>query len=152
MKKIFYIIINPFRKLYWFIFRPRTYGVKCLIEYDGKFLFIRNSYGKHGWTFSGGGVHRNETPEEATKREVREELGIDIQNIKKLGEYESTREYKRDIVYCYHAEVPNSDFTINESEISKAEWFSQKDIPEFRSSAVNKILNMYKKLTIKNDR
>ena len=145
MKKIFYKIINPFRKAYWFIFRPKTYGVKCLIENDGKFLFIRNSYGKHGWTFSGGGVHRKETPEEAVKREVREELGINIQEVKELGEYMNTKEYKRDIVYCFYSKVSNQEISIDKSEISEAQWLSLNDVPEFRSSAVDKILKMYKK-------
>lgn len=125
------------------MFRPRRYGVKCMIENDGKVILIRNSYGKHGWTFPGGAVNRKETPVNAAIREVKEEVGINIKDIKKLGEYESTKEYKRDKVYCYHAKVNSLGFKINPDEVSTAEWFAISKIPEFRSSAVNKILGMY---------
>src|SRR5947208_16401491 len=50
------------RVVYWFVFRPNTQGVKCLIEHDGRWLMIRNSYGKGHWTFPGGAIGRHETP------------------------------------------------------------------------------------------
>lgn len=78
MKSFFYKIINPFRTVYWFVFRPKTTGVKCLIEYDEKFLMIRNSYGHKQWTFLGGGVNRNELLKKAAQREAKEEVDIDI--------------------------------------------------------------------------
>lgn len=141
-KKILYKIIYPFAELYWFIFKPKTYGVRCLIEYNKKFLLIKHSYANYGWTISGGGVHRNETPEEAIKREIKEELGIILDDIKKIGEYESIKEYKRDTVYCFYSKVSDPDFTIDKNEVSEAQWFSLKEIPEPHSSAVDKILKM----------
>lgn len=55
-KRIFNKIANPILKIYWFIFRPKTYGVKVILRCGGKFLLIRNSYGKKHWTFPGGGT------------------------------------------------------------------------------------------------
>lgn len=142
MRKIWYTIINPIRRLYWFVFRPRTYGVKCVVEYNGKLLLIRNSYGVHGWTFPGGGVKRNESSEQAAIREVKEEVGLDISNPLKIGEYQSNYEHKRDTVYCFLAKVSKPNVTIDANEIAQAQWFLPNEIPAFRSSAVDKILMM----------
>jgi 8-oxo-dGTP pyrophosphatase MutT (NUDIX family) len=73
-----YKFIYPFLKLYWFIFRPKTRGVICLILSGDDLLLIRQTYGRSAWTLSGGGFKKNETKEEAIKREVKEELGLDI--------------------------------------------------------------------------
>ena len=42
--KILNPISLPVFLLYLKIFKPNTYGVKVIIEHDGKFLLIRNSY------------------------------------------------------------------------------------------------------------
>lgn len=34
---IYYIL-----KLYWLVFKPMTFGVKCVVECDGKILMIKN--------------------------------------------------------------------------------------------------------------
>lgn len=113
-----------------------------MVENGGKYLLIRNSYGKHGWTFPGGGIKRHELPEDAAKREVKEELGIELSDVEKIGEYESRLEYKRDIVYCFHAKVSGDQIIRKSDEVSEAEWFAPDKIPEFQSSAVGKMLKM----------
>ena len=143
MKKIFYKIINPFRTAYWFIFRPKTMGVKMLIENNGRFLMIRNSYGHKQWTFPGGGVGRNEQPERAAQREAVEEVGIEVTSPIPLGEYFSTRQYKKDTVYCFYSSTHSDYFKIDNDEVSEAAWFVKNSIPEQRSSAVDKVLNLY---------
>ena len=40
------------------------------------------------WAFFGGGIEEGETPEEALKREIKEELGIDAVGFKLFGRYE----------------------------------------------------------------
>ena len=147
MKKVFYKIANPFRNFYRIIFRPKTFGVKILIENEGKFLMVRNSYGIGHWTFPGGGIKRGEAPENAAVREAQEEIEIKINPIF-LGQYFSTRYYTRDTVYGFCAKTNNFDFKIDDGEITEAKWFSISEIPQFKSAAVGEILNLYKKLKI----
>ena len=73
MISIFYKLIHSFLKIYWFIFRPKTKGVICLILSGDELLLIRHTYGHSAWTLSGGGLKKNESKEEAVKREVKEE-------------------------------------------------------------------------------
>lgn len=144
LKRLFYKVLNPFRKLYWYIFKPKTIGVKCLIESEGKFLCILNSYYPM-WTFPGGGVNRKETSLEAAKRETLEEVGLDIQEWTLLGEYHSEREFKRDVVYCFHSNIKITNFRIDNDEVIEAGWFSEAEIPEPRSFAVEKVFELYHK-------
>ncbi len=103
---------------------------------------IRNTYGRKHWTFPGGGMKKGELPEIAVLREVREEVGISLGSIKRIGEYKNNKEYKRDTVYCFYASIQKPEFFIDSSEILEAKWFAFSVIPNFRSPAVGKILNL----------
>ena len=66
--------MNPVRRFYWFVFRPQTRGVKVLILWQGKALLVRLGYAHRSWTIPGGGVHSEESYEEAARREIKEEV------------------------------------------------------------------------------
>src|SRR2546423_119154 len=121
--RLFYTVINPLRMAYWFIFRPKTKGVKCLIEHKGRFLFVKLSYAHKSWTFPGGGVHRGETFEAAAYRELAEETGLKNIVLIKFGEYFNTRQYKRDTVECYFGKTADPAFKVDGFEITEAGWY-----------------------------
>ena len=52
-------------------------GAVALIEWDGRWLMVDPVY-REGWTLPGGLIDRGETPAEAIKRELVEELGVDV--------------------------------------------------------------------------
>src|SRR3989344_1629547 len=104
-KKVGYFILNPFRKLYWFIFRPETKGVKAVIEHGGKILLVRLGYAHKKWTLPGGKVDRGESFERAVVREVQEEVGINSDEVFFIGEYFNQREFKKDIVKCFYIPI-----------------------------------------------
>ena len=54
-------------------------GSICVVERaDGHLLLVRQSYRRGGWGFPGGLLRRREDPADAVRREVSEELGIDV--------------------------------------------------------------------------
>jgi len=60
----------------------RREGVVAVIERDGRWLMIRRADGiKAGgwWCFPGGGIEPGEDPGAALAREIREEVGLDIE-------------------------------------------------------------------------
>ncbi len=128
--------------MYWFIFRPKTYGVKVILCFQGKFLFIRNSYGTRRWTFPGGGVKRGEAPEIAARRELLEEVGVTASTLTYLGAYQHERQYKKDTVYCFLSETNSFDFKIDNDEVEEAKWFYVSDIPPNRSPAVQAVMDL----------
>lgn len=82
--KLFITILYPPFKHFFYLFVRKRDGVKVVIFYKDKLLLIRNSYRK-GWTFPGGSIKRNESFERAAVREIYEEVGIHISNIKNHG-------------------------------------------------------------------
>lgn len=144
MKRFIYKILYPLARVWWFLIRPKTQGVKCVIERDGKLLMIRNSYGNIGeWTFPGGGIEKGESPEAAVIREVREETGIEISGPRKIGEFPWRGEWKRDTVYCFYALVGTSEIKPEFAEIQEAKWFPKDQMPESISDATRKILEIF---------
>jgi 8-oxo-dGTP pyrophosphatase MutT (NUDIX family) len=57
------------------LFSQKTLGARALIIKDGQILLVQHTYSK-GWYTVGGGVEKNESPLEALKRELYEEVGI----------------------------------------------------------------------------
>ena len=54
--------------------------VAAVIHAEGKVFATQRGYGeyKDGWEFPGGKIEVGETPEDAVRREIREELDTDI--------------------------------------------------------------------------
>jgi 8-oxo-dGTP diphosphatase len=62
-------------------------GVACFVWKDGKFL-VQQRYGAHGqgtWTIPGGHLEFGESWAECAIREVREETGMEITNVRFLA-------------------------------------------------------------------
>ncbi|NTW30794.1 MAG: NUDIX domain-containing protein [Candidatus Moranbacteria bacterium] len=81
-----------------FFFRPSVYG---LIVRDGKILTMRNKGSGKLW-FPGGGIEKGERMEEALRREIREETGLEVE----IGEMALFREnffYYAPLDEAYHA-------------------------------------------------
>ncbi len=118
------------RRLYWWLARPETRGVRAiLVNRDGKIILVRHKY-QEGWFLPGGKVSRREKDENCLQRELREELGVKtISRLEKLGEYTSTYEYKKDTIVVFVVR----DF-IQESkthfEIEEQQLFDPKMLPE----------------------
>lgn len=67
---------------------------------DGQILLVVNALGDRRWTLPGGGMKRHETPEEATRRELAEELRLELsaERVVLLGEL-SAGSYQAPIAY-----------------------------------------------------
>lgn len=103
---------------------------------------IRNTYGRGLWTFPGGAVRRRERPEDAAIREVAEEVGIELRFVNSIGSFFSRKQYKRDTVHCFQAEVETYDHQIDHKEILEASWIAPADIPDLRSGSVDMALRL----------
>ncbi len=62
-------------------------AVDCIILLDGKVLVIHRRNPPHGWALPGGFVEYGETVEDAVRREMREETGLDLDELRQLRVY-----------------------------------------------------------------
>lgn len=142
--RTFYALINLIRKLYWRVVRPHTRGAKCLIENDGKFLLVKLAYAHKKWTLPGGGVHKRESFQEGARRELLEETGITT-DLNFFGQYESSREFKRDIVNCFYGKTDILHLVCDPLEIADSGWFAPNMFPPDRSGSVDIIMELFSK-------
>ncbi len=141
--KIFWFFGNPIKKFYWFVFRPKTFGVKCIVENSGKFLFVKLNYAHHKWTIPGGGVGKGESFLNASIREVQEETGIKVNDLVRIGSYVTSKEYKEDTVEIFYCNSDTIETKIDPVEIERTDWFTRANFPENRSTSVDKIFKIY---------
>lgn len=128
--RILYPIVLRILRIYWFIFRPKTRGARCMIRFEDKILFIKHSYGSGFWNIPGGGTKKKETFEQAAIREVKEEVGIVVKEVKKVGSHLSDKEYKIDQTELFLADVDSEYYKIDNIEIIEARWARLDEIPE----------------------
>jgi 8-oxo-dGTP pyrophosphatase MutT (NUDIX family) len=139
-------LIYPWLRLYWFLVRPKTFGVQCVIQHGDAILLVRNTYGRKQWTFPGGSIARGETDEDAIRREVLEEVGLHLQPLQRLGAFEATINYKQDHVAVFAGVSPSRQVSIDPVEILEARWFQPQHLPPLAPSAA-RILAMWHRAT-----
>ena len=104
-------------------------NVVAAIIRDGDRIFAtQRGYGefKDGWEFPGGKVEEGETPQEALKREIEEELETEIE----VGDYLTTIEYDYPKFHlsmkCYWAKIVEGKPVLLEHEAAK--WLTKDTI------------------------
>jgi len=78
--------------------------VAGIIRRDGKFLIgQRQASDRHGlkWEFPGGKVESGETPREALRRELREELGIEAAIGREVARYEHSSQGRPPLIIVF---------------------------------------------------
>jgi mutator protein MutT len=104
----------------------------ALLERGGKVLLARRKAGKHmgnRWEFPGGKVHPGESPEQALRRELEEELGIDA----RVGAYLGSARFADGSVdleiLLYRAEHLSGNLTLREHEAIA--WVDPRDLESY---------------------
>lgn len=107
----------------------KTVNVVAAIIRDGDKIFAtQRGYGefKDGWEFPGGKVEEGETPQEALKREIEEELETEIE----VGDYLTTIEYDYPKIHlsmkCYWAKIIEGKPVLLEHEAAR--WLSVDEL------------------------
>jgi ADP-ribose pyrophosphatase YjhB (NUDIX family) len=117
---------------YRFIRRPTVRGVRCAVMRDREVLLVRHTYGDRDWALPGGLLRRGEDPREAARREMQEEIGLDIAVWRQVGILRFVGpERAHHVVDCFTGPAPDGvEPRANLSEIGEVRWFPVDDLPD----------------------
>lgn len=95
---------------------------------DGRVLLLHHRFRPgSGWGIPGGFIKRGEQPDEALRRELREEVGLEIEDLKLFR----TRAFKKarqvEIVFRCRARGETEQLSF---EIKRLAWFDPNDLPK----------------------
>ena len=102
--------------------------VAAVICREGRIFATQRGYGdwKGWWEFPGGKMEVGETPEEALRREIREELSAEIS----IGELLCTVEYDYPTfhltMHCYRCSLLSEALHLNEHEAAR--WLTKDEL------------------------
>ena len=114
--------------------------VAAILQRDGAYFATQRGYGEFEgmWEFPGGKIEPGETSEDALKREIQEELGVDIT----IDNFLCTTDYDYPsfhlTMHCYLCRVESGEIELREhksasrlklEELGCVEWFpADKDV------------------------
>lgn len=102
--------------------------VAAIIKQDNKYFATQRGYGefKDGWEFPGGKIEKNETHQEALKREIKEELDIQIL----VNDFLITVNYNYPefhlTMHCYICSISSGEIILKEHEAAK--WLAKEEL------------------------
>ena len=102
--------------------------VAAIIFRDGELFATQRGYGewKDWWEFPGGKIEPGEEPEDALKREIREELATEIKVEDLLTKVEYDYPHFHLIMHCYHCSLMTDSLHLNEHEAAR--WLSKDEL------------------------
>ena len=86
-------------------FTPKVQVAACYLEIDNKILLLLRTFGKvegGKWGVPAGKLGKNETPENAAKRELFEETGIALERSSQIQYLKSLYIRKPEVDFVYH--------------------------------------------------
>lgn len=134
--RMIYYILFPVLKIFFSVSNnTRAYGV---LEHDNKVLLVKNWIGSGKWSFPGGGGHDGESFEDTLKREIHEEIGLNIdkKQVKLLFKGAKTRKLGTKKYVIFHVmQKDKPSLLINKLEIVDSKWVAKKDLHKFDSKS-----------------
>ncbi|HEV7682871.1 MAG TPA: NUDIX domain-containing protein [Pyrinomonadaceae bacterium] len=112
------------------LFHPRFAVTAGAIVTDdrGRVLLLKHRFRPgSGWGLPGGFMEQGEQPEEALRRELREEIGLEVEQLRLLTTRAFMKPKQVEIVFRAQAVGDTDQLSF---EIQKAAWFEPGEFPE----------------------
>lgn len=123
-------------------------GVGVIIKKQNQILlgYRINSHGEGSWAPSGGHLEYGETPEECAVREVIEETGIEISDIKRgpwTNDYFPAENKHYITIYILANHYSGTPKLLEPHKCKQWQWFDMDDLPENLFLPIKNLLQEY---------
>lgn len=110
-------------------FYPRVSpSIIVLVTRGEELLLARNARARGNfYSTLAGFVEPGESIEEAVHREIKEEVGINVHNLKYYGS--QAWPFPNSLMLGFHAEYLSGEFVLQAEEIAEAKWFHHRELP-----------------------
>lgn len=109
-----------------------TVGAVAVVEReDGAVLLVRQSY-RHRWGVPGGLLKRREHPELAVRREIQEEVGVDVEVLGEPAVVVDPAPQRVDLVFRARVRPGSPEPSPQSPEIDEVRWFLPTELPELQ--------------------
>jgi 8-oxo-dGTP diphosphatase len=94
----------------------------------GEVLLLKHRFrAGSGWGLPGGFMEKGEQPIDALRRELREEIGLEVDDVKVFAARSFKKPKQVEVLFCARANATVKSRTV---EVERAEWFSIDSLPE----------------------
>ena len=108
---------------------PVTPAIMILVTHQGKLLLARKpAFPKNRFSALAGFVEPGETLEDTVMRETREEVGVEIKNIRYFGS--QPWPFPHSLMIAFTAEYAGGELRPDGIEIEECAWFDPKELPQ----------------------
>jgi ADP-ribose pyrophosphatase YjhB (NUDIX family) len=107
----------------------------------GRLLVLRRAHEPQAgaWDLPGGFIESGEHPEDALRREIREETGLEVEMLELLGANTSDYGGRPTVDVAYRCRVTGGELALSE-EKSEAAWLALDEVPELAFASENLVL------------
>jgi ADP-ribose pyrophosphatase YjhB (NUDIX family) len=144
LHRLGYRAAHTARKFWWQLRKPQIASVSVIAtDLEDRLMLVRLSYGSRSWSIPAGGVNRGEAPEDAARREFREETGCETNYLEFIGTQVEPYHGSRNTIHVYATKVqgnPKADMR----EILEARFFPLHSLPEPLSKLTRRRLDLWR--------
>lgn len=115
------------------------------MDQEGRVLLMhRNTPKRIQWELPGGKIEEGEEPEGTARREIKEELGINVEIVKKIGEASFQEDgFMMDYLW-FLARIESGDLELREDKFDDLRYFALEDMREMQAELSANTKNLVK--------
>ncbi len=127
--------LKTMRFLFWvlwplvWLYAPLRTRARVLVRFGDTYLVVRPYFGAGNWQLPGGGIKFGETAIEAAKRELYEEVRIQVEALQDIGEPRTYKENGLLLRYVLFETVLDTKPAVEtNSEIASYAWMTKQEL------------------------
>lgn len=102
-------------------------AIATIFDDAGRVLLVHQTYQGSKWAWPGGVVEEGEAPWTAVVREVKEEVGLDVEVVRLIGVYHVAD--RNSVGFQFLCRVVGGELRVDGGEISEAKFFDPARLP-----------------------